>query len=214
MLCDIGRLLVCVGFRLYCRLLNIGGDMTDWTSADALRIYNVDRWGEGYFGVDQSGHVIVRPCGSDDGPTARLEDVLSACHEQGLRSFVLVRFSGILRHRVKMLAGAFRSAISGQDYQGSYTPVYPIKVNQQRRVVTELLRGADEGQRLGLEAGSKPELLAVLALSQVGSVIVCNGYKDREYVRLALMGEKLGFRVYIVVEKLSEIGRASCRERV
>lgn len=179
--------------------------MTDWTTADALRIYNVDRWGEGYFGVDVDGHVIVRPCGTDDGPTVRLENVLSTCREQGLRSPVLVRFSGILRHRVKMLAGAFRSAISAQDYQGGYTPVYPIKVNQQRRVVTELLRGAADGQPLGLEAGSKPELLAVLALSQAGSVIVCNGYKDREYVRLALMGEKLGFRVHIVVEKLSEL---------
>ncbi|PKM21803.1 MAG: arginine decarboxylase, partial [Gammaproteobacteria bacterium HGW-Gammaproteobacteria-14] len=101
---------------------------------------------------------------------------------------------------------AFRSAISAQDYQGHYTPVYPIKVNQQRRVVTELLRGGDGDQGIGLEAGSKPELLAVLALSRgVGSTIVCNGYKDREYVRLALMGERLGFRVNIVVEKLSEL---------
>lgn len=180
--------------------------MSSWSTADALRIYNVDRWGDGYFGVDADGHVTVRPCGSDDGPTVRLEDVLSACRAEGLRSPVLVRFAGILRHRVKMLAGAFRSAISAQDYQGGYTPVYPIKVNQQRRVVTELLRGAEGDQVLGLEAGSKPELLAVLALSRgAGSTIVCNGYKDREYVRLALMGEKLGFKVNIVVEKLSEL---------
>ena len=180
--------------------------MSSWSTADALRIYNVDRWGDGYFGVDADGHVTVRPCGTGDGPTARLEDVLAACREQGLRSPVLVRFGGILRDRVKMLAGAFRSAISAQDYQGGYTPVYPIKVNQQRRVVTELLRGVEGGQVLGLEAGSKPELLAVLALSRgAGSTIVCNGYKDREYVRLALMGEKLGFRVNIVVEKLSEL---------
>jgi arginine decarboxylase len=180
--------------------------MSSWSTADALRIYNVDRWGDGYFGVDADGHVTVRPCGSDDGPTVRLEDVLSACRAEGLRSPVLVRFAGILRHRVKMLAGAFRSAISAQDYQGGYTPVYPIKVNQQRRVVTELLRGAEGDQVLGLEAGSKPELLAVLALSHgAGSTIVCNGYKDREYVRLALMGEKLGFKVNIVVEKLSEL---------
>jgi arginine decarboxylase len=180
--------------------------MSQWSTADALRVYNVDRWGDGYFGVDQQGHVTVRPCGSGDGPSARLEEVLAACRAQGLRSPVLVRFGGILRNRVSMLAGAFRGAMSSQDYQGGYTPVYPIKVNQQRRVVTELLRGTEGGQVLGLEAGSKPELLAVLALSRgEGATVVCNGYKDREYVRLALMGERLGFRVHIVVEKLSEL---------
>ena len=180
--------------------------MTNWSSADALRIYNVDRWGDGYFGVDVDGHVTVHPDGAAQGGAARLEAVLTACREHGLRSPVLVRFGGILRHRVRMLAGAFRGAISSQDYQGRYTPVYPIKVNQQRRVVTELLRGAGPDQLLGLEAGSKPELLAVLALSPgAGSTVVCNGYKDREYVRLALMGEKLGLRVFIVVEKLSEL---------
>lgn len=175
-------------------------------SHDAMRIYNVDRWGEGYFGVDADGFVTVKPCGRSDGPAARLDAVLAACRDAGLRSPVLVRFSGILRDRVKVLAGAFRHAIAEQQYGAQYTPVYPIKVNQQRRVVTEILRAADEGETVGLEAGSKPELLAVLALSRgAGSTIVCNGYKDREYVRLALMGERLGFKVHIVVEKLSEL---------
>lgn len=175
-------------------------------SHDAMRIYNVDRWGEGYFGVDADGFVTVKPCGRSDGPAARLDAVLAACRDAGLRSPVLVRFSGILRDRVKVLAGAFRHAIAEQQYSAQYTPVYPIKVNQQRRVVTEILRAADEGETVGLEAGSKPELLAVLALSRgAGSTIVCNGYKDREYVRLALMGERLGFKVHIVVEKLSEL---------
>ena len=175
-------------------------------SHDAMRIYNVDRWGEGYFGVDADGFVTVKPCGRSDGPAARLDAVLAACRDAGLRSPVLVRFSGILRDRVKVLAGAFRHAITEQQYGAQYTPVYPIKVNQQRRVVTEILRAADEGETVGLEAGSKPELLAVLALSRgAGSTIVCNGYKDREYVRLALMGERLGFKVHIVVEKLSEL---------
>ena len=93
---------------------------------------------------------------------------------------MLARFSGILRQRVKLLAGAFREAIEGNDYQGGYTPVYPIKVNQQRRVVHEILRAREDGERIGLEAGSKPELLAVLALSNPGDTIVCNGYKDAE----------------------------------
>ena len=105
-------------------------------SHDAMRIYNVDRWGEGYFGVDADGFVTVKPCGRSDGPAARLDAVLAACRDAGLRSPVLVRFSGILRDRVKVLAGAFRHAITEQQYGAQYTPVYPIKVNQQRRVVT------------------------------------------------------------------------------
>lgn len=178
--------------------------MNRWTTADALKTYNVDRWGEGYFGVDADGYVTVRPSGLENGAEVRLDAVLGACHAAGLRSPVLVRFAGILQHRVKTLGAAFAAAMAEQDYQGGYTPVYPIKVNQQRRVVTELL--SVQEQPLGLEAGSKPELLAVLALSHgAGSKIVCNGYKDREYIRLALIGERLGFHVHIVVEKLSEL---------
>lgn len=167
-------------------------------------IYNVQRWGDGYFRIGKDGHLHVRPQG-DQGGEATLEAVLQACRAAGLRTPVLARFSGILRDRVRRLAGAFRGAIGEQSYQGRYTPVYPIKVNQQRRVVHEILRAREEGEPVGLEAGSKPELLAVLALSNPGDVVVCNGYKDREYLRLALMGEKLGFQVQIVVEKLSEL---------
>ena len=175
-------------------------------NSKALQIYNVDRWGDGFFSVDAEGFVTVRPDGQEGGPSARLEDVLDECRQAGLRSPVLVRFGGILRKRVKVLSDAFAAAMTEQGYQGSYTPVYPIKVNQQRRVVTEILRATEDGYSVGLEAGSKPELLAVLALSAgPGAMVVCNGYKDREYVRLALMGEKLGFRVHIVVEKLSEL---------
>ncbi|AJD49796.1 arginine decarboxylase [Isoalcanivorax pacificus W11-5] len=180
--------------------------MNHWSTTDALNIYNVERWGDGYFGVDDDGHVTVCPNGHPGAGMARLDAVFAACRAAGLRSPVLVRFDGILRHRVQMLAGAFREAIAGQSYQGGYTPVYPIKVNQQRRVVQEIIQARELGEPVGLEAGSKPELLAVLAHSgEAGNTIVCNGYKDREYVRLALMGEKLGFRVHIVVEKLSEL---------
>ena len=167
-------------------------------------IYNVQRWGDGYFRIGADGHVRVRPEGGQGGE-ASLEAVLAACRAAGLRTPVLVRFSGILRDRVRRLAGAFRDAIAAQEYVGGYTPVYPIKVNQQRRVVHEILRVRDEGEPVGLEAGSKPELLAVLALSNPGDTVVCNGYKDQEYLRLALMGQKLGMRVHIVVEKLSEL---------
>ncbi len=172
---------------------------------DNAQPYNVDRWGEGHFRVGADGRLYVRPV-PDEPREAALEDVLTACRAQGLRQPVLVRFAGILRHRVRMLTDAFADAMAEQDYGGSYTVVYPVKVNQQRRVVHELLRAGTESARVGLEAGSKSELLTVMALSgEPGDVIVCNGYKDRAYIRLALMAEKLGFRVTLVVEKLSEL---------
>ncbi|BCB09203.1 biosynthetic arginine decarboxylase [Vreelandella venusta] len=181
------------------------------TSAQALRArrtWNIDQWGSGYFDVDDHGQALVRPLGSNaEGPALPLSGLVRQLQTAGLRLPVLVRFSDILHDRVEQLCGAFDVAMQDIDYQGGYTAVYPIKVNQQRRVVEEILATSERGNgRVGLEAGSKPELLAVLALSDGGSsLIVCNGYKDREYVRLALLGEKLGHRVYLVVEKLSEL---------
>ncbi|MFC3283267.1 biosynthetic arginine decarboxylase [Litchfieldella rifensis] len=178
------------------------------SAANARRIYNIDQWGSGYFDVDDNGRAMVRPLGSEaDGPTLPLNALATQLRQAGLRLPVLVRFTDILHDRVEQLCGAFDAAMTEEAYQGGYTAVYPIKVNQQRRVVEEILATQERGRdRVGLEAGSKPELLAVLALSGDGpSLIVCNGYKDREYVRLALMGEKLGHRVYLVVEKYSEL---------
>ncbi len=177
-------------------------------AAKARRTYNIDQWGSGYFDVDDSGQALVRPLGSEiEGPALPLRGLVSQLREAGLRLPVLVRFTDILHDRVEQLCAAFDLAMREEKYDGGYTAVYPIKVNQQRRVVEEILATQERGHgRVGLEAGSKPELLAVLALSGDGSsLIVCNGYKDREYVRLALMGEKLGHRVYLVVEKFSEL---------
>ncbi|MFO7909392.1 MAG: biosynthetic arginine decarboxylase [Halomonas sp.] len=174
----------------------------------ARRTWNIDQWGSGYFDVDDQGHTLVRPLGSaTPGPALPLNGLVQQLLASGLRLPVLVRFSDILHDRVEQLCGAFDQAMQDADYQAGYTAVYPIKVNQQRRVVEEILATAERGNgRVGLEAGSKPELLAVLALSdRDSSLIVCNGYKDREYIRLALLGEKLGHRVYLVVEKLSEL---------
>lgn len=174
----------------------------------ARRTWNIDQWGSGYFDVDDHGQALVRPHGNDaEGPALPISGLVRQLQQAGLRLPVLVRFSDILHDRVEQLCGAFDAAMQDAEYQGGYTAVYPIKVNQQRRVVEEILATAERGNgRVGLEAGSKPELLAVLALSDGGSsLIVCNGYKDREYVRLALLGEKLGHRVYLVVEKLSEL---------
>ncbi|RAR60800.1 arginine decarboxylase [Onishia taeanensis] len=177
-------------------------------AAKARRTYNIDQWGSGYFDVDDQGHALVRPLGSEvEGPSLPLDGLVDELRAAGLRLPVLVRFTDILHDRVEQLCAAFDSVMQDETYGGGYTAVYPIKVNQQRRVVEEILATQERGRgRVGLEAGSKPELLAVLALSGDGpSLIVCNGYKDREYVRLALMGEKLGHKVYLVVEKFSEL---------
>ncbi|WP_192036028.1 biosynthetic arginine decarboxylase [Halomonas sp. YLGW01] len=177
-------------------------------AAKARRTYNIDQWGSGYFDVDDQGHALVRPLGSEvEGPSLPLDGLVDELRAAGLRLPVLVRFTDILHDRVEQLCAAFDSVMQDEAYGGGYTAVYPIKVNQQRRVVEEILATQERGRgRVGLEAGSKPELLAVLALSGDGpSLIVCNGYKDREYVRLALMGEKLGHKVYLVVEKFSEL---------
>ena len=160
-------------------------------------------WGEGYFDVADNGHVLVRPYRERSPVAIDLHALAAQLAREGLDLPVLVRFTDILRDRVDALAGAFSTVIAEYGYQGGYTGVYPIKVNQQRSVVEAILQHG--GERVGVEAGSKPELAAVLGLARPGSVIVCNGYKDRAYIRRALIGQKLGHRVYIVVEKLSEL---------
>ncbi len=164
------------------------------------KIYAIDRWGEGYFGINALGHLCARP---DPGDPTEIDLSLLAARIQaeGFSLPVLVRFNDILRHRVHALDRAFAKAISACGYAGRYQPVYPIKVNQQASVVQEILHSG----QAGLEAGSKPELMAVLALSPPGGLVVCNGYKDREYIRVALIGRRLGLRVYIVIEKPSEV---------
>ncbi|MEA3276768.1 MAG: biosynthetic arginine decarboxylase [Pseudomonadota bacterium] len=164
------------------------------------RIYAVPRWGDGYFRISKAGHVCARP-DPDHDMEVDLVELAERLHAEGLSLPVLVRFNDILRHRVRALHRAFADASQRTGYGGAYAPVYPIKVNQQASVVRQILRDG----RAGLEAGSKPELMAVLALSPRKGLVICNGYKDREYVRLALIGTRLGMRVYIVVEKLSEV---------
>jgi arginine decarboxylase len=164
------------------------------------QIYAIDRWGEGYFGINAAGHLCARP--DPRGPTeVDLAVLAEQIDTEGLSLPVLVRFNDILRDRVLSLHQAFVDASAACGYSGRYQPIYPIKVNQQASVVREILRSG----HAGLEAGSKPELMAVLALSPPGGLVVCNGYKDREYIRLALIGRRLGLRVQIVIEKPSEI---------
>ena len=176
--------------------------MTDWTPEQARRTYNIKHWGGEYFHINDQGHLAVRPAGSTAGEID-LFSLAQKLRDEDMTWPVLVRFTDILRHRVDSLCQAFDTATIETGYEGKYTAVYPIKVNQQHSIVEEFHRyGAG---RVGLEAGSKPELMAVLGVAEVGTKVVCNGYKDREYIRLALSGLQLGIHVYIVVEKPSEL---------
>ena len=176
-----------------------------WTIDAARRLYNIEGWGAGYFDINDRGHVVVRPDPDRAHLTLDLKDLARDLEEQGVQLPVLLRFSDILRSRIETLSERFSGAIKEFEYSGGYTTVYPIKVNQQRHVVEEIVRfGKTHG--VGLECGSKPELQAVLGLSEsTEHLIVCNGYKDHEFMRLALMGQKLGHRVFIVLEQLSEL---------
>ena len=173
-----------------------------WTVDDARRIYAVPHWGAGYVDVDANGHIVMRPRGVE-GPTLSLPAIVDRACAQGLRLPLLVRFPDILADRLARLQNAFAQAIADAGYAAGYTAIYPIKVNQQRSVAGELVAAGTHG--FGLEAGSKPELMAVLGMARTGSIVICNGYKDRQYVSLALIGRKLGLRIFIVIEKLSEL---------
>ncbi|HET6905725.1 MAG TPA: biosynthetic arginine decarboxylase [Rhodanobacteraceae bacterium] len=174
--------------------------MSDWSLDDARRMYSVAHWSDGYVGIDGQGRAVMRPRGAN-GPAIALDEAAARAKAMGGRLPLLLRFPDILLDRRARLRAAFVEAMRERDYHGGYTALYPIKVNQQRAVAGTLAGG--EG--FGLEAGSKPELLAVLGLAQPGSMVVCNGYKDADYIRLALIGRKLGLDVVIVIEKPSEL---------
>jgi arginine decarboxylase len=175
-----------------------------WTVKDAEKLYNMNGWGLGYFRVNADGHVTVHP----DANKKRgldLYHLATDLHAQGVGLPLLLRFSDILKSRIEALSGEFSNAIKEFGYQGSYTTVYPVKVNQQRHIMQEIVEfGTPYG--VGLECGSKPELQAVIGLNEdTNHLIVCNGYKDEEYMRLALMGQKLGHVVMVVLEQLNEL---------
>ena len=171
-----------------------------WTVLQSIQTYAINFWGEGYFSINSKGNVSVRPDSNLD-TELDLFEIAQSLEEKQLSYPVLVRFTDILQDRVKRLNQAFQKACASHNYQGKYTPIYPIKVNQQGKVVEGILAS----DNIGLEAGSKPELLAVMALSKPGGTVVCNGYKDRAYIRLALIGLKLGLKVYLVIEKPIEL---------
>ena len=175
-----------------------------WNIQDARNLYNIQRWGAKYFDVNEAGHVVAKPL-EDAGASVDITDVIEEAKSRGLKFPLLIRFQDILRHRVESINQAFRNSIAEFNYQGSYRGVFPIKVNQLREVVEEIL-DAGKPYDFGLEVGSKPELFAGLALqNQMGSLIICNGYKDVGFIKMALLGTKLGKKVILVVEKLEEL---------
>ena len=181
-----------------------------WTSADSASLYGVSDWGKGYVGVNPDGHVTVMP-GKDPAKNIDLYEVVQGLKERGIHTPVLLRFNDILNHRLREIRKAFDDAIADQQYTGGYSCVYPIKVNQQRHVCEQVASLAVE-LNFGLEAGSKPELLAVLGLSAVaggpgvnGMPIICNGFKDDEFIETVILATKLGRNIIPVVEKFSEL---------
>ena len=179
-------------------------ELRAWTIKDSLELYNVSGWGRDFFSINEAGHVQVTPAGPGS-HAIDLKELVEDLRERGLNLPILIRFSDILRTRVEQLCGSFQQAIAENDYKGSYRGVYPIKVNQQRHVVEELI---EYGRpfNLGLEAGSKPELLVALALQEnPEALIICNGYKDRAYIETAMLAQKLGRKVIIVVDRVAEV---------
>jgi arginine decarboxylase len=175
-----------------------------WDIPSAIALYNIDRWGTGYFTINSIGNVQVIPT-KTNGQVIDLMDVVNEARDRGMAFPLVIRFQDLLRHRVEEVNQAFRSAIAEANYQNVYKGVFPIKVNQLREVVEEII-DAGAPYHFGLEAGSKPELIAALAIHRdPESLIICNGYKDLTFIQNALLGRKLGKQVIMVVEKLEEI---------
>ncbi|MEO6461784.1 MAG: biosynthetic arginine decarboxylase, partial [Candidatus Eisenbacteria bacterium] len=179
-------------------------EIRSWTRRDAAETYNVNAWGAGYFHVNDAGHIQVTPDGPE-GPSVDLHELVTDLRARGIGLPLLIRFSDILHSRVRTICSSFATAIEEYGFQGTYKGVYPIKVNQQHHVVEELVRFS-RPYNLGLEAGSKPELLVALALQDNPSaLLILNGYKDVEYIETALLAQRLGRYPIIVIDRFREL---------
>src|SRR5438445_8468537 len=179
-------------------------DRLHWTVDDSAALYMIERWGAGYFGVNANGDLTVSPL-QEGGIAIPIIDALREAQVLNLKAPLLIRFQDLLRHRVEGLNTAFNKAIADHSYSGVYRGVFPIKVNQLREVVQEIL-DAGKPFNYGLEVGSKPEIFAGLAVhTDNESLLVCNGYKDATFIRMAMIGRKLGKKVILIADKLSEV---------
>ncbi|MEN6535770.1 MAG: biosynthetic arginine decarboxylase [Bryobacteraceae bacterium] len=174
-----------------------------WTVADAGELYDVPRWGKGYFSVGPEGHLLVHPS-KDPRRAIDLKELVDTLVLRGIPMPILIRFAEILKHQVEEIYQVFQAAIAEHGYKGSYSCVYPIKVNQQKQVVEEVFQFG-RPYKFGLEAGSKPELLAVLAIADNETPIICNGFKDAEYIEMVMLAKKIGRQIIPVVEKFTEL---------
>jgi arginine decarboxylase len=178
--------------------------MTEWTIQQAREMYHITNWSDGFFDICEKGRLRAHPNGPSDTAQLDLFELAQTITETGIKTPILLRFTDILRKRIHTLNDAFTNAIKSHEYHGKYLSAYPIKVNQQRNVVEAILSNGTAP--VGLETGSKPELLAALGMkSERMPLIICNGYKDREYIRLALIGQRIGHQVFIILEKFSEL---------
>jgi arginine decarboxylase len=179
--------------------------MARWSPADSEELYNVLGWGLGFFRVNEKGNLAMVPPGAPAGRQIDIKVLVDDLQRRGITLPILIRFTDLIRARIETLVTAFETAIREYEYKGKYRGVYPIKVNQQRHLVEDLVR-FERVHHMGLEAGSKPELMVVLAMhDDPDALVICNGYKDREYIEMALLARKLGRNVIIVVEKADEI---------
>ena len=174
-----------------------------WSTVDAADLYDVASWGNGYFSVGQNGHVLVHPT-KEPARSIDLKELVDKLELRGISLPILIRFADILKHRLGELHQAFQNSIVEHGYGGQYVCVYPIKVNQQRQVVEEVFKFG-RPYHFGLEAGSKPELLAVMAISDNETPIICNGFKDDEYIEMVMLAKKIGRQIIPVVEKYTEL---------
>ncbi len=175
--------------------------MANWNIDNSKKTYNINNWGDGYFDINSIGNLCVIPS-----PKKTEIDIYELSQNLKRSNFsfpILLRFLDIIKDKINRIESAFKATMLDHSFYGKHMIAYPIKVNQQSDVIDEVISGTDN--TVGLEAGSKPELIAVLAKSKPGALVICNGYKDAEYIKLALLGQKLGLKVYIVIEKLSEV---------
>lgn len=177
--------------------------MRKWRIDDSSELYNINGWGLKYFSINEKGHVAVTP--KEGYASVDLKEVMDELQVRDIVSPVLLRFPDILDNRIEKISRCFKQAAKEYNYQAQNYLIYPIKVNQMRPVVEELVTHGKKFN-IGLEAGSKPELHAVLATNIAeNALIICNGYKDEDYIELALLAQKMGRRIYLVVEKLNEL---------
>ncbi len=194
-------------------ILNISESAGQWSARKSAELYGVDEWSSGYFGVSDKGEVIVRAPGAEGDASVSLMEIVDGLQQRGLQMPVLLRLENILDSRIGILNDSFSQAIEASGYRGQYRGAFPIKVNQQSHVIAEIARFGERFNH-GLEAGSKAELMIALAtLTNRNSLIICNGYKDAEFISLGLQARKLGFKVFFVLETLSELQSVIERSR-